>query len=269
MHLDQGQFEDPQLASAIRRAWGTERAPAELRRRISSLVPDPAGAGAIAGRIAPSTSGSRRWFRYAAAAVILLAIGTITFTARNRLFQSSPHQEAYSELKPDMAKLMTHTHDAAAINPRLLTATGGNGSEFESLGRTLQIELGRRIAMVPLAGWNFVGARLAQIGDMPAAQMLFSHDDEYISVFSLDVPQGYPAEDGISYEQTFEGHPISGFVRAGGLYCLVGSSKSGKLDVEELEELRDQVHARMSARPTTPYTNPKIPPTLLEAVKQR
>jgi len=269
MRSEHEQFDDPQLATAVRRVWGAETAPAELRRRISSLMLDPASAHdapAIAGRISPA----RRWFRYAAAAIILLAVGSLTYTARNRFFAPpAHHDEEYAALKPDMARLMTSTHDEAAKNRHVLLANSGNSTEFESLGKSLQIELGRRIAAVPLPGWNFVGARLAQIGNLPAAQMVFEHEDECISVFSLDVPEGYPTEDGIEYEQNFEGHPISGFVRAGGLYCLVGSSKSGKLDLEELEELRNTIRGHMTVRPATSvYNNPKIPPSLQQAVKQ-
>ena len=42
-------------------------------------------------------------------------------------------------------------------------------------------------------------------------------------------------------EATWPGHPIAGFVKDGGLYCLVGSSPDNTLTARQLDEMRDRL----------------------------
>src|SRR5438067_12056208 len=85
-------FNDPDLKSAVRRAWAGERAPAELRGRVAAAITSDAGRAAQAPPPAEfvhdsapvalrrvAQRGRSPLFSLAAAALLLLAVGAVVY----------------------------------------------------------------------------------------------------------------------------------------------------------------------------------------------
>ena len=82
---DRNQFDDPILKSAVRRAWGAERAPDGLRTRVAGMLAESAATEEVSAedpvpmRLVNRDFGWRlpAWFGYAAAALVILTVSLV------------------------------------------------------------------------------------------------------------------------------------------------------------------------------------------------
>lgn len=254
-------FYDPELKRAVRRAWGTERAPAGLRQRMAHL----AAAGGPQRRImtpdfvapaALTVVWQRPWPSYAAAAVLLLGITSLAVYPYARDLSTRPPAATLSNPTLTLARLpqpvadeLVNTHERCcnATDHHHLPPAAAPRNNFAAMTKHLEAELGQPVVAVPLGdGWTFRGASVCRVGSSRAAHLIFAQDNgPVVSLFSL--PSTTCAGLRGDVESESAGHPIAGFVRGRALYCVVASGPGTPATAADVRSLRDRVRAQTSA----------------------
>ena len=233
-------FDDPALKAALARSFTKERAPEALRNRIAALT--ASGGKPAAWEDAPPIKlpvYRQRWVRLAAAALFAVA-AVITAVLVNR--ESSSVTPGY-EIANSVYKGMVSTHEARKNN----TATPPDSvTTLAAAGQQLSKQLGRAVWAPDLTkdGWTFHGGAIRTIGASQVAQLYFTKGQESLSVLSLPSSLAKGAKDGSTYETTFSGTPIAGFLKKDGLFCIVrqGGPESTTQDIKALlDKHRDAV----------------------------
>jgi hypothetical protein len=212
--------DDPALRGALRRALGVENAPAGLRERVVALTAKPApvwrrGLG----------------YRLAVAAVLVIGFGGLGY----RVWQMNHNPyDAKLALSDTLYQNMIDAHNA-----RSGQAAGGDKISNVAEAATLVKEIQRPVFAADLTrdGWTFQGGSVRNVGNDRAAQLFFTKGKASISVFSLPAPAAPGTQYAADYDKVYNGAPIAGFTRSGGLYCIVGSSPDGSLQVDEVKRL--------------------------------
>jgi hypothetical protein len=240
-------FNDPALRTAVRKVWGAEQAPFELRQRIAALVPSQARAKGPQRQHEPLILRLRSpLYGLAAAASVLLAIGLVLhdWTSGGRAARIAPRAIALPD--PSAAALFA-SHDQWAKSPRhhIKGSLDGNLSEVR---QRLRKDVGFPVLAANLHGsWKFEGALVSTIGKSKSAQLFFdSGDSQCISIFSL--PAGFlsGSAPGCDYCQANDKHSMAGFATGNGFYCVVGSSGPGAMSLEEVRSIRDELRPAMN-----------------------
>jgi hypothetical protein len=249
-------FDDAALKSALRRALEQEHAPADLRARIRALaVASDTTAEASTGqsaepspllRIAPTPDSAaadqplklhRRGpaFKFAAAAVLVLGFGSLGYQIWQANRPPDYAQVAQYVVPVSLYKGMTQAHDERVAGSATPPDTAKDLQSASALAQAIQ----RPVFVADLTnnGWKFEGGGVRDVAKHPAAQLFFTRGNAAISVFSLPASAVPTARDGVTYDTVFNGHPIAGFVRTGGLFCIVGSSTDNSLKVDEVKTL--------------------------------
>jgi anti-sigma factor RsiW len=235
-------FDDPALKSALQRSLPKERAPEELRQRIAAMAAD-ARSEAPPMRLGPEApsggipirnarSSWQRWGRLAAAAVFAIA-ATVTAVLINRQGGPAPGYE----IANSVFKGMVNAHElrkSGAASPDTVTTLAAASQLSKTLGR------GVLAADLTQDGWTFEGGAVRNVASFQAAQLYFTKGNASISVLSLPASAATTAKDGSSYETTFQGTPIAGYVKQGGLYCIVGQSTDNSLTIQDVKSLLDK-----------------------------
>ena len=201
----------------------------------------------------------RSWVGYAAAITLFLTAGVITY--RN-VFPpgSAPHPTALSE--PVLNALVV-THDACAGSDRHHQFADIPPTDFARVAQALEKQLGQRVAAASIGdGWTCRGAAICTVGTCSAAHLVFVRTGDgssraTVSLFSMPPSECRSRCGDVEYEQA--GHPIAGFARADGVFCLVGSSTDGSLKPDDVRALRDHVRQHLAALPARPAsTTPRL-----------
>src|SRR6476661_9465149 len=137
-------FNDPALRAAVRRVWSDERAPQELRQQIVAMC-----SGAAATRGTSRTDRRNHdplsmrirsnLYRYAAAAILLLAIG-IAFADWNSGGRGPRRAPRIVALPTALANDLYARHDAD-VNAPDHKLVGVSQTDFKAMGRQLQDRL--------------------------------------------------------------------------------------------------------------------------------
>lgn len=240
-----GQFDDPVLKSAVRKAYADERASVELRRRVAEMAhsASPVGTSHLSiGRRNP-------WYGLAAAAILILAIGV---AISQYLGVFSFESASPNALPVAVVDGMTATHDACAKLPDHHLLPIDNDDDMVAIAQALNKELARPVLAAALGdGWSFRGAGICQVGRYSAGHLLFSRGDQLVSLFSMP-SVSYQVKGSGNYELVASGHPLAGFAAPRGLFCLVGSDPTGALTTDELARLRDKVRNSVIPTPLAP-----------------
>src|SRR6185437_14040245 len=179
-------FDDASLKSAVRRAWGNERAPESLRKSIA-LMATPT----------PTTPPARGWPKFlgsspirSVAAAVLLSIG-LSYLGYQAYRMTRPTQvRVMVERIPDsMAHKLSEDHD------RLLADANKWSPDLprdnaDQLAATLKKKL-KYVPMTASPGEGFSLVGTASLGKGNGAELLYQKGNQTVSVFSLpasDVP---------------------------------------------------------------------------------
>jgi hypothetical protein len=213
--------DDPALKGALRRALRVESAPAGLRERVVAMTAKPA------------RTGFRRsmGYRLAVAAVLVIGFGGLGY----RIWQMNRNPyDAKVVLSDALYQNMIDAHNA-----RMGQAAGGDKISNVAEASSLVSEIKRPVFAADLTrdGWTFQGGSVRNVGNDRAAQLFYTKGKASISVFSLPASAASGAQYAMDYEKVYNGSPIAGFTRSGGLYCIVGSSADGSLQVAEVKRL--------------------------------
>ncbi len=271
-----GNFDDPALREALKRACGVERAPDALRGRIEALFSQTGqtsadGQSAAAGDAEPAFSASgisavqaaaasdaisasarsgsamqlkpsiwtRSPVRWAAAAAIILIAGGVIY----RVMLQPPTTTIANALNPDAVMAV---HDACIAAPDH-HGVGAPGDSLDKIGRLISSEIHRPV-MVPdmtAEGWTFNGAAVCGVGGVASAHFIFSRQmggaTEYLSVFSIPRPEYAGA--GKDYEKQTPDHALCGWAENKTAFCMVLSGPAGKIALSDARDLVKRHHA--------------------------
>jgi hypothetical protein len=260
-------FDDPGLKAALGRALPMESAPPELRRRLTELVVQaaaesaaraehaghngqaarsqstldqsihPADSPAALATTPPTPTQSISWRRrfifrlgpaLATAAVLAIACGGITYSVL-----------AQKAIGDDTFRAMVKTHDHCC-KARNHGSKSGNDS-IAQLGRRVSSQAKEAVLAADLTadGWNFVGVALCRLDGFSAPHWVFAKGEERLSVFSLPASRCRVAREGRWRCTDIDNHPVAGFVKKGGVHCMIGSPE-GLVTQDELEHLLDK-----------------------------
>ena len=226
-------FEDPGLKVALKRIYGGERAPADLRERLMRSLSDSSPMSPISqstiftDRPIPAAAPIRLafWsqpaFR-AAAALFLVALAGIFYYASNTSAASA------SPIQQDalLAMIDTHDHCCAAEHeqhqePELPTPTPTLALDRTVVGRTLAQKLKQAIWVPDLSaeGWQLAGAAICTVGARQSAHLIYKRGDHKLSVFSMS-GEGCSGKEG-ACGQELRDHVIAGVAKGGAVHCIV------------------------------------------------
>ena len=244
------QFDDPALREAIRRVRGAHVARPELvdrvRERLTAELAGSEGQGAgpaSGAATAPAAQRPAAWLsrgwviarRLAVAAAIVLAFGL------GMRFEHVRHEAEerveYLEMNRGLFLEMIAAHtgaDADTAAARPLAVAGGPAPVRERAAA----ELARFVPLPDLAaqGWTLQSAALRQFHAAPAASFVFTRpgDGRKVTLLSMPATVYAFARDGATYDTVVDGHPISGFIRGGGVHCVIGDRSTPQSDATAL-----------------------------------
>ena len=244
-------FDDPSLKQAVRQAWGSERAPEALRRRLSELLADERGGMRIAAR--PAARYPRWWqgrfnplYGLAAAAIVLLGFGISYhyFSPPSSNPVGPQFVASGSSLPVTLADNLVSRHDTCC---RADDHHGIPSDDFRQIARELERQLNIRVLASPLdPSWTFHGASVCPVGAVNSGHLVFARDKQFVSLFSLPASVLNNAHLKPVSEMD-QNHPIAAFETGNGVYCVVGSSADGSLTLQQVQFLRDKVQPSLAA----------------------
>jgi len=106
------------------------------------------------------------------------------------------------------------------------------------LRQQLAERLGHEVPLPDLTsgGWVLKEAAVVQVQALPAARCVFSRGGLTLTLFSLPSPAFAGAEDGGTYQTFVDGYPLAGFIRGGGVHCVVGDANTPLSDVTPITD---------------------------------
>jgi hypothetical protein len=224
-------FDDPKLKSAVQRVWRQHIAPENLRARVGQLLEESGNSLSIGS----NRSSGQNWIGYAIAASVLIFAGLMTW---------GPYPSGTSPLDRDLpasvAQGMVNRHDLCCGVPDH-HALGG--SDFALIGRTLSGDLRVPVIATNINGWTFAGAAPCPVWGHETAHLLYRKGNDTMSVFSIPAADFDLKYDDGAYATQIGNHEIAGFLKNGGLYCVVEQSPDGSISAARVQALSDQLHA--------------------------
>lgn len=259
-------FDDSGLKAAVRRAWGEERCPDDVRARVL------AAANASAGLAAPPRQGrdslpaviittrpsfwQQPWLNYglAAAATVLIGFGVAYRVddspfGRDRMGDLGGTAVTFASTVPPMiAQGLRDSHDRCIKYPSHSPSPELSNESFPAIRQRLE----QRLRFPVLAGsiehalgrdgWQFKGAAVCKVGDVDAAHLVFTRGDQAISVFSLPPSScNHSGREAREYEDPNPDHPVAVFVWSDGVHCVVGSSVDRSVSVDEVRSVLEHL----------------------------
>jgi hypothetical protein len=216
--------DDPELRAAIRRVQGGHVAEAALRDRIERSL-----------RSGPTPPSRSAWVwpvRIAIAACLMLA-GVVGEHVRHKAEERS---EYVAQNQPLFVAMV-------AEHAQPLAATAA--SDPVAVQRDLAKQLSRSVPLPDLSAmsWTLQSSAVRTLSGAVAGRCDFSRADGRRATL-LTFPQFAMrgADDGFTYDTVVAGHPISGYVTADGVHCVVGDAGMPPAEITSLRQ-RLQAHA--------------------------
>jgi hypothetical protein len=245
--VEENFINDPRLKAAVKRIWSDDAAPPALRDRVQQILAESAP---------PATP---RWAAYAIAASLLVAASVVTWLP----WSYSPGVLADEPLPQTVAQSMVLTHDRCCQARDHHLLKGVRGDDFAAIGRRLSGDLHVPVLSTPLADWQFAGAGPCPVWGHESAHLLYREGARTLSVFSIPARDFALGTQDQRYAATLDTHQLAGFVRDGGLYCVVANSPDGQISADQVARLRDRLLNSFTADSFT--AAPAAPPALAYA----
>jgi hypothetical protein len=256
MNEQETEMNDPALKTAVKRAWGCECCPTELRRDIHALFDK-------------AEQPIRLWLPWAAAAAAVLVMA-ITISAVYRPVSPTASDLAFAQLTSQNLQLadvlpaaletqLITTHDRCAAKPshhRLLVSMNDDAA----MASAMRSQLSRAVLVArPNQGnWTFKGASVCNVATAPTGHLVFANGDESLSVFSLPNSLDPKLKDGAHVETIKDGHSIAAFAKDGALFCLVSSGKGDAMSVGQLAQMRDNMEGQVTTLTAADAPGPAV-----------
>jgi hypothetical protein len=245
--VDENFINDPRLKAAVKRIWSDDAAPPALRDRVQQILAESAP---------PTTP---RWAAYAIAACLLIAFSVGTWVP-----WGNPSGVLADEPLPrTVAQSMVLTHDRCCQARDHHLLPGIRGDDFAAIGRRLSADLHVPVLATPMADWQFAGAGPCPVWGHESAHLLYREGDRTLSIFSIPAEDFALGTQDQRYAATLDTHQLAGFVRDGGLYCVVADSPDGQISADQVARMRDRLMNSFTADSFT--AGPAAPPSLAYA----
>ena len=238
MNLDQPPFEDSSLRRALRDLAGHEPAPTPLRARVAARM-----AAELLNSHSHTSRPMRRLLAMAAIVVIGVSVGLGGY---NWYLGSEGRKKSLvaqnAVVAPSLWELMVELHVRGAVGGAQQTAMSTSTTEPDALAREASTKFGRRAPKPAFAGtaWKLDAASFEDIGGFPGARFHLTDGLRAITVISLpESAWAYRKAD--SYTTAVDSHQIAGYVRDGGLHCVIGDRG---MPLAEIQALADQLRAQ-------------------------
>jgi anti-sigma factor RsiW len=229
-------FDDPDLKAAIARIRGGHKARQDVVDRVRRSLVEAIDGGA---RHAPAASrqvwrmGYRpmpRRFAVAASIVAAFALGVLSHRVAHKFAEAQEYIEANNRL----FQAMIAAHQGTFSRPEAF----GPVSNPASVRQQLADRLAHEVPLPDLSaqGWTLREAAVVQVAALPAARCVFSRGGSTLTLLSLPSAAFAGAEDGQTYQTVVDGHPLAGFIRGGGVHCVVGDAGTPLGDVTPLTD---------------------------------
>ena len=240
-------FDDPTLKRALGDLAAGHTAPLSLRERVArQMAAEPVEAAASQspadGSKRSAAREGRRQFLMKIAAVLLIGIGggAIAYQLYEEgspSVQSGSGSSAYSVpgLWSGMVA-MQELHDLPApTSPPSVEPLKASLSDPLALAAEASARLKRRVPAPVFGkeGWTVDSASFCTIAGFDSVAFHLNHDGKNVTVISMPgAAWTAPATD--HYSRRCDDHAIAGYVKDGGLHCVVGDHGSSIADVDEL-----------------------------------
>jgi hypothetical protein len=224
------QMLDPNLRDAIRRARGGHVASDALRQSVAGALEEPA-----APALRLTQLPAMRWLtRLAIAACLMLAGGVIQYVKHHYFEEPRNYMAANMPLLAAMGRYHEQPAEGVAV---------GDVSDPAALRDEMSKRLSRRVPTPDLrsGNWALKGASVTPFEGAIAARFDFLRDNRRATLFSLPRFAFAGARDGQTYDITVDGYPITGFIDAAGVHCIVGDKE---MPMGELVAMRKKLQQR-------------------------
>lgn len=257
MSTQETEIHDPALKAAIKRAWGSDCCPAELRQDVHALFDEV-------------DQPIRLWLPWAAAAAAVLTMA-IALSAVYRPLSPAASDLALSTnsasqntqladvLPVALETELITTHDRCAAKPshhRLLVSMNDDAAMAAAMRS--QLSQAVLVARPAQGNWTFKGAAVCSIGSCHTGHLVFVSGDEALSIFSLPHSLDPNLKDGAHVETMKDGHPIAAFAKNGALFCLVSSGTKDAMTVGQLAQMRDHMEGQVTTLAASDAPGPAI-----------
>jgi anti-sigma factor RsiW len=221
---------DPQLRGAIKRVRGGHVASPQLRDKIERSLAARSAMTPERGR--PRRSRPIVWFARLAIAACLVLAGGVLQQIRHEWKEEREYGEANNTLLVAMAN--AHAHPSADA---VMVASFSNP---DLIRQELDHRLARHTPLPDLhqLGWTLSQASVTPLNGAVTARYDFVKDTHRATVFSIPQFAFAGAHDGQTYDIVVNNHPISGYITADGVHCIVGDTG---MPLDQLAALRKQL----------------------------
>jgi len=227
--------DDAVLKAAIKGLYGRQRAPDDLRARMTQLLrsldepPEVPAAGALLGEARRTAQFGGSW----GGAAMIAAV----FAAGAMILRAGFVQPPRAALGPALLGALVETHDRCCCRHRHVSP-GIPQTNLRLTGQAISRQLRQSVLAADLVKeqWIFRGAAICPVAGRNSAHLLFARGGQTLSVFSIADPLS-PARQCILETQVAADHIVAGFVKRGRVYCMVGHCPDGQLSSAEVASL--------------------------------
>jgi hypothetical protein len=172
----------------------------------------------------------------AAAAVLLIVVG-VSFTYWRHVKHEEEEREEYLAANRILLEAMIGAQEKPDASAG--TAVAADVADPAAVSAELQGKLGRYVPVVRLAGWKLESAGTTQVAGAQGGRWRLSKGRRTLTVLSLP-REAFKGEEGYdAYNFVLDKHAIAGYVRDGGIHCVVGDpSMTASESIALREELR-------------------------------
>jgi len=230
------QFDDPHLKAAIARVRGGHKARQDLVDKVrQSLAEAMDGEARHEGTVARSAwrIGPRpmlRRFAVAASVAAAFVLGVLTHRAAHKYAEAQEYLEANNGL----FRAMIAAHQGTFSRPEAFGPVGDPAVVRQRLAERLEHEV--PLPDLSAQGWTLRDVAVVQVQALPAARCVFARGGSTLTLLSLPSAAFAGAEDGDTYQTVVDGHPLAGFIRGGGVHCVVGDANTPLGDITPITD---------------------------------
>jgi hypothetical protein len=215
-------FDAPELKTAVKRLYRSERAPLGLRQSVERILAPQAA------RPIPMRIDRAAMWQWAAAAVIMVGLGGLI--ARVSYERSHP-------IGGQTLAAMVKVHDYCCKDGRKHRQKEIPHENFVLVGQSMASRLKEPVLAAEMKGWNFVGAAMCPINGKPAAHLVYQRGGQWLSIFSIPAASCDKFREGGMGSEIIGDHMVACFTKTGGVYSMVATCPQKQIDLQEIQQL--------------------------------
>jgi hypothetical protein len=247
MNPQQPHFEEPSLRRALRDLAGQESAPTALRARVAARmaaerVDEPGAERPLTIGAKPSLP-LKRLLAMAAMIVIGVSIGLGGY---NWYLGSELRKKSLvaqnAVVVPSLWESMVNLHECGVDGGKHQTVMIVSATEPDAVAAEASTKFGRRVPKPEFPGtaWKLDASSFGDIGGFPGARFHLSDGARAITVVSLP-ESAWAYRNADTYTTTVDSHQIAGYVKDGGLHCVIGDRG---VPLAEIQALADRLRVQ-------------------------